>query len=85
VFVSHLGGCGVIGVLGVYIGFGTKGGGLVKALCFIVVFTAMSGWPAGAMAQDLKSPGLPAPTVTTATLGILTAFQTYPLVGLGEA
>jgi hypothetical protein len=56
----------------------------VKALCFIVVFTMMSGRPAGTMAQDAKSQDLPSPTITTATLGILTAFQTHPLVGLGD-
>jgi hypothetical protein len=56
----------------------------VKALSFIVVFATMSGRPAGAMAQDVKSPALPAPTATTAALGILAAFQTHPLVGLGD-
>jgi hypothetical protein len=38
----------------------------------------------GLISQQVKSSTLPAPTVTSGIEGILEAFQTHPVVGLGD-
>jgi hypothetical protein len=48
------------------------------------VFTLLAGGLRTAVSQDSKVQNLPAPTVTSAADGIFAAFQTHPLVGLGD-
>jgi hypothetical protein len=56
----------------------------MKILHYLLLLTATAvGFPT-LVAQNVKSTNLPAPTVVTATVGIFTAFQTHPLVGLGD-
>lgn len=52
-------------------------------LCLLLLTATAVGFPY-VVAQNVKSTSLPAPTVVTATVGIFTAFQTHPLVGLGD-
>jgi hypothetical protein len=51
--------------------------------CLLLLTATAVGFPS-VVAQNVKSTNLPAPTVVTATVGIFTAFQTHPLVGLGD-
>ena len=48
------------------------------------VVTLLAGGLRTAVSQDSKVQNLPAPTVTSAADGIFAAFQTHPLVGLGD-
>jgi hypothetical protein len=56
----------------------------LKIVRCLVLLTVTTVGPASAMIQNVESTTLPLPTVTTATAGVLTAFQTHPLVGLGD-
>src|ERR1700689_2899195 len=57
---------------------------IMKILHCLILLTTRSLWLPSVMAQNVKSRNLPAPTVTTATAGIFTAFQTHALIGLGD-
>jgi hypothetical protein len=56
---------------------------IVPVLVDLMVL-AGSVTPATLLSQQAESPNLRAPTVTSAADGILAAFQTHPLVGLGD-
>src|SRR5258708_36369220 len=53
-----------------------------RGLFFLIISFSLA--PSGLVSQQAKSPVRPAPTVTSGIDGILAAFQTHALVGLGD-
>jgi hypothetical protein len=49
-----------------------------------LAITLLAGGSLAVESQDSRAGGLPAPAVTSAADGILTAFQDHPLVGVGD-
>lgn len=57
---------------------------VLKIVHCLILLTVTTVDPGSIVAQNVKSTNLPVPTVTTATVGVFTAFQTHNLVGLGD-
>jgi hypothetical protein len=59
-------------------------GNTVRALSLMALLATVVTSLAAQVSQDEKSPKSQAPTVTSANDGIFAAFQTHPLVGIGD-